>query len=266
MGLLLINQEVEDLFNSRAGKSVLANSAYTVLFRQKPSVIRNISDAFHLSPSEREHLLSANVGEGLLIMEDEHSKIKVLASPEEDKIITTNADEILIQRVEKRNSGQKNINVDLDKRFYKRKDLNKYEIEYLIKEGYKPFLQKSIVTNKEEDYLLKPRHNESLNHMFVIYDIAEYLEKNDINALLYTTQKPDIVFQFKGKRYAIEVETGHKIEKDKKRIENKVKELNENYDKWFFIVTNLRFSPKYKAYGKVVEMRYLRHYMKKLIK
>src|SRR3989344_4030906 len=30
MGLLLINQEVEDLFNSRAGKSVLANSAYTM--------------------------------------------------------------------------------------------------------------------------------------------------------------------------------------------------------------------------------------------
>ncbi|MBU0761377.1 MAG: ATP-binding protein, partial [Nanoarchaeota archaeon] len=42
LGLLLINQEVEGLLNSQAGKSVLANSAYTLLMRQKPAVIDSI--------------------------------------------------------------------------------------------------------------------------------------------------------------------------------------------------------------------------------
>ena len=39
LGLLLINQEVEGLLDSKAGKSVLANSAYTVLMKQKPAVM-----------------------------------------------------------------------------------------------------------------------------------------------------------------------------------------------------------------------------------
>src|SRR3989344_4040219 len=266
MGLLLINQEVEDLFNSRAGKSVLANSAYTMLLKQKPSVIKNICEAFHLSPSEREHLLTANIGEGLLIMEDEHSKIKVVASPEENEIITTNADEILDKKVvEKRNNGGASINVDLDKRFYKEKELNKDEVEYLIKEGYRPFSQKSIVTNKLESYLLKPRHNESLNHMFVIYDIMEYLDKKGVKANMYTTRMPDIVFSHNGKRYAIEVETGTVIE-HVDRINKKIKLIeSQNYNAWFFIVTNRNLVKKYKKFGETLDSRFIVRKLKNLL-
>jgi hypothetical protein len=268
MGLLLINQEVEDLFNSRAGKSVLANSAYTVLLRQRPSVIKNICEAFHLSPIEKEHLLTASIGEGLLIMEDEHSKIKVISSPEEHATITTNADELLIQKSEevKTKGKQPEVNVNLEKRFYKRKELNQDEIKFLLSQGYKEFSQKSIVSGKKENYVMNPRHNESLNHMFVIYDIAEFLEKRGIKYELFTTKMPDVVFEVNGKKYAIEVETGHKIDKDRKRIEEKVADLNKNYYDWFFIVTNLRFSKKYRKYGRVVDMRYLKNCLKEIVK
>lgn len=267
MGLLLINQEVEDLFNSRAGKSVLANSAYTMLLRQKPSVIRSISDTFHLSPSEKEHLLTASVGEGLLIMEDEHSKIKVIASPEENKLITTKADEILSQNeVTKRNSGQKDINVDLDRRFYRKRELNKDEVEYLLKEGYQSFEAKSIASGKKEDFILKPRHNESLNHMFVIYDIAEFLKKKGIEVNMYTTQKPDLVFSLNGKSHAIEVETGTVLT-NKKRFLEKVSQLNKDYENnWFFVVTNRNLIKKYRKFGKTIDPRFMENAIKKLVK
>ncbi|PIZ80561.1 hypothetical protein COY00_00845, partial [Candidatus Pacearchaeota archaeon CG_4_10_14_0_2_um_filter_35_33] len=97
LALFLINQEVEGMLESEAGKSVLANSSYTLLMRQKPAVINNIQETFFLSASEKSFLLTAGVGEGILLMDDEHSEIKIIASPEEHKIITTNPDEILEQ-------------------------------------------------------------------------------------------------------------------------------------------------------------------------
>ena len=83
MGLFLINQEVEGMLNSQAGRSVLANSSYTILLRQKPAVIDDIQKTFHLSNVERMALLTAGVGEGILLMEDEHSELKIVASKEE---------------------------------------------------------------------------------------------------------------------------------------------------------------------------------------
>ncbi|MBI4146127.1 DUF87 domain-containing protein, partial [Candidatus Woesearchaeota archaeon] len=83
LGLLLITQDVADLIQSKAGRAVLANSSYTVLLKQKPAVIDNVEDVFHLSFAEREHLLTANVGEGILIMENDHQEVRIMASPEE---------------------------------------------------------------------------------------------------------------------------------------------------------------------------------------
>jgi conjugal transfer ATP-binding protein TraC len=95
MGLLLINQEVEDLIQSGAGKSVLANSSYTVLLKQKPAVIKELNDIFDLSEYERDFLVTANVGEGILRTEKDQTELRVLASQKEHEFITTNADEKL---------------------------------------------------------------------------------------------------------------------------------------------------------------------------
>ncbi|MDP2750824.1 MAG: ATP-binding protein, partial [Nanoarchaeota archaeon] len=62
LGLLLITQDVADLIASKAGNAVLANSAYTLLMRQKPAVIDNIVKTFHLSEKEKETLLTAGIG------------------------------------------------------------------------------------------------------------------------------------------------------------------------------------------------------------
>ncbi len=161
---------------------------------------------------------------------------------------------------------QVSINVDLDKGFYKRKRLNKHEIEYLIEEGYKEFKYKSICTQKKENYLLKPRHNESLNHMIVIYDLAEYLQKKKIDYEMFTTRMPDIVMSFKSKNIAFEVETGATMT-NMKKFREKLKLLNKNYgDNWYFIITNRNKVKKYKKFGKVIDPRYIKGQIDKIIK
>ncbi len=266
LGLLMINQEVEGLLDSKAGKSVLANSAYTFLMKQRPSVIDNICNTFHLSSSERTHLLTANVGEGILIMEDDHSEIKIIASPKEHKIITTNADErIELEKQEKVNHPDVNIRIDSDKRFFKKKELSQEEIKYLLSKGYKISEHKSLNSKRKEEFLLKPRFNESINHLFVTYDLANFLEKNGIVVQKFVTKKPDLVFDFNGKKYAIEIETGSVLSKIK-NLEEKVKLLNKNYDEWFFVVTNRNKVKKYKKFGKAIDVRYLSLKLEKLLK
>lgn len=291
LGLLLINQEVEGLLESKAGKSVLANSAYTLLMRQKPAVIDGIKRTFHLSNSETTHLLTANVGEGLLIMEDEHSKIKVIASPEEHKIITTNADELAaenknievpekkvekdkdkteIKRIEKklgnkiRKTTKPTINVLYPEPRYNQKDLGSFDINFLKGKGYVLTIQKGM-SQRRETYWVKVRENETVQHAFLVFDIANYLKKFTDKINLYETKKPDIVFELNNKQYAIEIETGKMNEK--KRLKEKIEILNNDYgNNWFFVVTDRNLIPKYKQFGKVLDKRYLSNYLKNLQK
>ncbi len=261
LGLLLINQEVEGLLDSKAGKSVLANSSYTILMRQKPAVIDNICKTFNLSDHERTLLLTAGIGEGLLIMEDDHSEIKVISSPEEHKLITTNPDELnkINKKItEKSNCRNIEINIDENQRFFRKSKLNSDEIKFLLGKGYKIARYKRLASNTKEEFLLKARHNESLTHLFTIYDTANYLESKGINVKKYTTKKPDLVFKIGKKKYAIEVETGSVLSKIS-RMEEKVKLLNKNYDEWFFIVTNRNKLKNYKEFGDSIDLRYLKY-------
>jgi len=263
LGLFLINQEVEDMIKSKAGRAVLANSSYTLLLKQKPAVINDVQKVFHLSNTERIALLTALVGEGVLIIEDEHSNIKIVASEKEHELITTNADELLKnnkspkKEVVKKNYAEIKIDVDEDKRFFRKDEINSHEIQYLLRKGYKDAEFKSLVTNKKEKFLLKPRFNESLTHLFAVYDIAEYLDKKGVKTQKFATKKPDIVFNIGKKKYAIEVETGAVLSK-KERIKEKVKLLKKHYHKWFFVVTNPNKVKEYRKYGDSLDFRFLK--------
>ena len=170
------------------------------------------------------------------------------------------------EELEEEPKERKPIKVDLRKDFYKRKNLNKYEIEYLVTQEYKEFKYRSICTGKVENYLLRPRFNESLNHMIVIYDLHEYLKKKKIVSEKYTTRMPDIVLYFGKKKIAIEVETGTVI-KNMKKFNEKLRLLKENYGcDFYFIVTNRNLIKKYRKYGKVIDPRYIKGQIDKIIK
>lgn len=68
------------------------------------------------------------------------------------------------------------------------------------------------------------------------------------------------MFTLKGKKIAIEVETGSMLTR-RKVFEEKVKELNKNYDKWFFVVTDKNKVSSYREFGKVIDSRYLKEHI-----
>ena len=284
LGLFLINQEVEGMLDSEAGRSVLANSSYTLLLRQKPAVIESIQETFHLSNTEKVSLLTAGVGEGLLLMEDEHSEIKIVSSEVEHKQITTNADEILaenekqepkkLEQVKPKSTAKAslkpvvvNITADASKGFYKHKDLKLDDLKYLLARGYKEYDFYSILSNKKEKYILKPRYGESPQHFFLTFDIADYLKKFTNKMQIFQTKKPDIVFEINNKKYPVEIETGTLYKRDKKKLLEKVKTLNEEYGKnWFFVVTDRNFAPKYSELGETFEKRNIANKILQIVK
>jgi len=98
--LVFIN---EDLKNSKAGGAVLANKSWTYLLRQKPAVIDSIVNSFKLNSSERNMIITAGLGEGLLMAENEDIPIKIVASQKEHDLITTNPEEMMaIKRIRKK--------------------------------------------------------------------------------------------------------------------------------------------------------------------
>jgi hypothetical protein len=65
-GLMVVTQDAEDVLSTGLGRAVVNNSATQILLRQAPQAIDLVADAFHLSAGEREYLLSAPRGHGLL--------------------------------------------------------------------------------------------------------------------------------------------------------------------------------------------------------
>src|SRR5258708_3385274 len=95
LGLTTITQDVEDFLAQDIGKAIVTNSALRVLLKQSPAAIDKVGDLFYLSQGERQLLMAANVGEGLFFAGPHHAPIRVVASPEEYKLITTRPSDVI---------------------------------------------------------------------------------------------------------------------------------------------------------------------------
>ena len=110
LGLTTISQDVDDFLTSEYGKAVVTNSSIQMLLKQHPAAIDKVVDTFYLSEGEKRFLLSAGIGEGLFFAGANHVAIKVMASEAEHKLITTNPEEILKLREEKKMQEQGTLN------------------------------------------------------------------------------------------------------------------------------------------------------------
>ncbi|HEY1074678.1 MAG TPA: hypothetical protein VGE59_03200, partial [Patescibacteria group bacterium] len=95
LGLTVITQDVEDFLNSQYGRSVITNSSMQVLLKQSPAAVDLLADVFNLTDGEKLWLLEAGVGEGLFFAGTNHVAIKVVASYNEDRLITTDPHQLL---------------------------------------------------------------------------------------------------------------------------------------------------------------------------
>lgn len=100
LGLTTITQDVDDFLKSEYGNAVVSNSSIQILLKQHPAAIDRVAEVFYLSEGEKRLLLAADRGEGLFFAGANHVAIRVVASDEEHKLITTDPEELLKMREE----------------------------------------------------------------------------------------------------------------------------------------------------------------------
>ncbi len=100
LGVTTITQDVEDFIKSDYGKPIITNSSLQLLLKQSPSAVDTLAKIFNLTEGEKYVLLNSGVGQGLFFAGLKHVAIQIIASYTEDKIVTTNPEELLKQRAQ----------------------------------------------------------------------------------------------------------------------------------------------------------------------
>ncbi|UOX90395.1 ATP-binding protein [Amycolatopsis sp. FBCC-B4732] len=93
-GLTVASQDIEDFLRSELGRAIVTNAATSVLLRQSPQAIDQIAATFNLSEGQRQFLLTADRGQGLLGSGTEWVAFQALASPTENVLVTTDPTEL----------------------------------------------------------------------------------------------------------------------------------------------------------------------------
>jgi type IV secretory pathway VirB4 component len=95
LGVTTITQDVNDFLASQYGQAIVTNSALQVLLKQSSAAIDNIQKVFMLTEGEKYLLLEGSVGQGIFFAGQKHVAMQVVASPVEDKIITSDPKQLL---------------------------------------------------------------------------------------------------------------------------------------------------------------------------
>jgi conjugal transfer ATP-binding protein TraC len=98
LGVTIISQQANDFLTSDYGRAIASQSALRILMKQDTTTIKKVADEFKLSEYEEHFLLTCERGEALIIADQNHVAVKVVASEKEHPLITTNPAEIFIER------------------------------------------------------------------------------------------------------------------------------------------------------------------------
>ncbi|WP_449555813.1 VirB4 family type IV secretion system protein [Jatrophihabitans lederbergiae] len=112
-GLTVATQDSGDLLGSDLGRAVVANAATQILLRQAAQAIEEIAATFGLSAGERQFLLSAERGQGLLSSGTQRVAFEAIASDIEHQLVTTAPGELAAYAAESPDTGD-DIYIDLD--------------------------------------------------------------------------------------------------------------------------------------------------------
>ena len=236
MGMLLITQDVDDLLSSKAGRALLNNSSYHLLLKQNAAAIDAVAHTFKLSKHERETLLTASPGKGILTLPKEHQEISIIASPQEHEVITTNPNEPEKQAVVEE-SDEEDIAYDTDELVHLAQDKDIDEENYFLEHGYAKKFMHGLKRGKQKYYFIKKIGNESLEHTCMIGLAVQEIKKYTGAVAAYHTDKPDIIFTNKnGQEIALEIETGFKTKKDAAYLQKKFADLKKQYGKRVYII------------------------------
>lgn len=94
LGVSIISQQANDFLKNDYGRAIASQSSLRILMRQDTTTIKNVVSEFHLSEYEENFLLTCDKGEALIIADQNHVAVKVVASDKEHPLITTNPAEL----------------------------------------------------------------------------------------------------------------------------------------------------------------------------
>jgi conjugal transfer ATP-binding protein TraC len=95
LGVTTITQDVEDFLHNDYGRAIVTNASIQFLMKQSTASIPILAETFYLSQGERQLLVSSDVGEGIFFAGQNHVALRVVASKDEHKVITTNPEELV---------------------------------------------------------------------------------------------------------------------------------------------------------------------------
>ena len=94
LGVTIISQQAQDFLKDNYGRAIASQSALRILMRQDTTTIERVAQEFHLSEYEEHYLLTCGRGEALLIADQNHVAVKVIASKKEHPLLTTDPAEL----------------------------------------------------------------------------------------------------------------------------------------------------------------------------
>jgi type IV secretory pathway VirB4 component len=94
LGVSIISQDVDDFLKSEHGRVIASQSALRILLRQDTTTVKRVVTEFGLSEYEHSFLLTCGRGDALLIADQNHVAVNIVASDKEHPLITTNPAEL----------------------------------------------------------------------------------------------------------------------------------------------------------------------------
>jgi conjugal transfer ATP-binding protein TraC len=94
LGVTIISQQANDFLNQEYGKAIASQSSLRILMRQDTTTIKKVVEEFKLSEYEMNFLLTCERGEAIIIADQNHVAVKIVASEKEHPLLTTDPKEI----------------------------------------------------------------------------------------------------------------------------------------------------------------------------
>jgi conjugal transfer ATP-binding protein TraC len=94
LGVSIISQQANDFLKNEYGRAIASQSALRILMRQDTTTIKNVVSEFSLSEYEQSFLLTCDRGDALIIADQNHVAVQIIASEKEHPLITTNPAEL----------------------------------------------------------------------------------------------------------------------------------------------------------------------------
>jgi hypothetical protein len=239
-----ITQEIEDLLRSESGRSILNTTSTKILLRQNSSNLELISKILALNGRERDYLLRADKGEGLLINEHGRYEFMVKAPQAIHSLITTDPNEKAVIVPPKKEKKKKPMNSE--RGFYLESELSEDQRAELVRLGFVQHSSKLFDAHTVRHYYVKRMPQESPEHSLMSWAIANEIRacggKPDVRA----TKEADVSVSIGKRLVCFEVETGDNINSyGPEHVREKMAVIKGKCDKLIVLVTKRELRGKY---------------------